>query len=121
MLVDFSDVCDYSVREIGQVYMRLVMALHFESVVDVPVVDPSLFMERFASRLELGEQTSTVAQTAIRLVQQMKRDWLNDGRRPTGLCGAALLVACKFHGVEKSPDEVARVVKMAESTLQARL
>ncbi len=32
------------------------------------------------------------------LDQVMRRDWICTGRRPTGLCGAALLVAARYHG-----------------------
>jgi transcription factor IIIB 90 kDa subunit len=46
--------------------MKLVNLLHYDSVVNTPVVDPSLFMERFAARLNLGNQTSMVAATAVR-------------------------------------------------------
>ena len=91
---------------------------------NVPVIDPSLFMERFSAQLDLGEDAHKqplVASTACRIVQQMKRDWLNEGRRPTGLCGAALLIALRCHNIFKSPEEVARVVRMAESTLRQRL
>jgi len=38
--------------------------------------------------LEFGEKTHEVAMTALRLVQRMKRDWMAQGRRPSGLCGA---------------------------------
>ena len=91
---------------------------------NVPMIDPSLFMERFSAQLDLGEESHKqplIASTAVRIVQQMKRDWLQEGRRPTGLCGAALLVALRCHGVTKTPEEVAGVVRMAESTLRIRL
>lgn len=38
---------------------------------------------------------------ALRLVQRMKRDWIDVGRRPTGLCGAALLLAARFHNFNR--------------------
>lgn len=28
----------------------------------------------------------------------MKRDWMQTGRRPSGICGAALFVAVHLHG-----------------------
>jgi hypothetical protein len=43
-----------------------------------------------------------VTQTAMRLVQSMKRDWMLTGRRPSGICGAALYLAAHIHGVDKS-------------------
>eukprot|EP00392_Amoebophrya_sp_AT5.2_P013054 g13165.t1 len=103
LLIDFADACEFSVRDIGQTYIKLVGALQFDELVDVPVVDPSLFMERFAHKLDLGDKTGIVANTAVRL------------------CGAALLVSARWHGFERDPDDVARVVMMAESTLRKRL
>ncbi|CAD7930626.1 unnamed protein product [Amoebophrya sp. A25] len=121
LLIDFADACEFSVRDIGQTYIKLVSVLSLDDLVNVPMIDPSLFMERFAFRMDLGNKTGTVANTAVRLVQQMKRDWLQEGRRPTGLCGAALLVAARWHGFERSPEQVANIVMMAESTLRRRL
>ena len=121
MLLDFSDVLQASVRELGQVYMKLVRLLNLEKVLDIPVIDPSLFMERFASKLALGSMQSEVCHTAVRLIQVMSRDWICTGRRPTGLCGAALLIACRAHGVDKEADEIANLVRIGEVTIKRRL
>uniref|UniRef100_A0A8C8R7P1 Transcription factor TFIIB cyclin-like domain-containing protein n=1 Tax=Pelusios castaneus TaxID=367368 RepID=A0A8C8R7P1_9SAUR len=59
--------------------------------------------------------------TALRLLQRMKRDWMHTGRRPSGLCGAALLVAARMHDFRRTVKEVIRVVKVCESTLRKRL
>ena len=45
--------------------MKLLRVLH----VQVPQVDPSLFLDRFAAQLNFGDKTRQVAQTAVRLVQ----------------------------------------------------
>uniref|UniRef100_A0A493TJ92 Transcription factor TFIIB cyclin-like domain-containing protein n=1 Tax=Anas platyrhynchos platyrhynchos TaxID=8840 RepID=A0A493TJ92_ANAPP len=58
--------------------------------------------------------------TALRLLQRMKRDWMHTGRRPSGLCGAALLVAARMHDFRRTVKEVIRVVKVCESTLRKR-
>ncbi|XP_010792715.1 transcription factor IIIB 90 kDa subunit-like [Notothenia coriiceps] len=59
--------------------------------------------------------------TAMRLVQRMKRDWMHTGRRPSGLCGAALLVAARMHDFRRTIKEIVGVVKVCESTLRKRL
>ena len=51
-------------------------------------LDPCLFIQRFAHKLEFGDKTHDVSMTALRLVARMKRDWIHHGRRPAGLCGA---------------------------------
>jgi transcription factor IIIB subunit 2 len=122
LLLDFADVLHTSVRELGQIYMKLVRLLNLDKVLDIPVVDPSLFMERFSQRLELGQKGSQlVSHTAARLIQAMSRHWICTGRRPTGLCGAALLISCKYHGFERSPSLLAEIVRIGEVTIRKRL
>ncbi|KAG5673954.1 hypothetical protein PVAND_003950 [Polypedilum vanderplanki] len=76
---------------------------------------------RFANRLEFGDKTHEVSMTAQRLVQRMKKDSIHSGRRPSGLCGAALLLAARMHDFNRKPNDIVRVVKIHESTLRKRL
>lgn len=39
-----------------------------------------------------------MALTALRIVGRMKRDWIVAGRRPAGICAAALLISARAHG-----------------------
>ncbi len=39
-----------------------------------------------------------MADTAMQLVASMNRDWMQTGRRPSGICGAALYIAAYIHG-----------------------
>ena len=84
-------------------------------------MDPCLYVMRFAHRLELGDKTHEVSMTALRLVSRMKKDWIHFGRRPSGLCGAALLIGARMHGYNRSVYDVIKVVKVHESTLRKRL
>uniref|UniRef100_A0A4W4EVN7 Transcription factor IIIB 90 kDa subunit n=1 Tax=Electrophorus electricus TaxID=8005 RepID=A0A4W4EVN7_ELEEL len=92
-----------------------------ELCINAPAVDPCLYIPRFAHMLEFGEKTHEVSMTALRLLQRMKRDWMHTGRRPSGLCGAALLVAARMHEFRRTVKEVIRVVKVCEATLRKRL
>ncbi|XP_068157875.1 transcription factor IIIB 90 kDa subunit isoform X2 [Drosophila tropicalis] len=76
---------------------------------------------RFANRLQLGAKTHEVSMTALRIVQRMKKDCMHSGRRPTGLCGAALLIAARMHDFSRTLVDVIGVVKIHESTLRKRL
>ncbi|KAH9630816.1 hypothetical protein HF086_001044 [Spodoptera exigua] len=51
----------------------------------------------------------------------MKRDSIHSGRRPSGICGAALLIAARLHEFNRTPADVVRIVKVHESTLRKRL
>lgn len=61
-----------------------------------------------------------VSMSALRLVARMKRDWMAVGRRPSGICGAALLVAAKLHGFNRTHREIIRVVRICNMTLKER-
>jgi len=131
LLIDFSDVLQTPVKTIGRVYMRLIRrlvggdprqsAITEATDIKVPLVDPSIFIERFARKLSLGGMQRQVQNTAMRLIQYMHRDWICVGRRPNGLCGAALLIAAFYHGFRCSAKEIADVVRMSEATLMCRL
>jgi len=131
LLIDFSDVLQTPVRNLGQVYMSLVRRLVFadpknpnpagSGIVEVPVLDPSIFIDRFSRGLDLGGLQRKVQTTAMRLIQFMHRDWICIGRRPNGLCGAALLIATYFHGFQCSAKRIADVVRMSQHTLRLRL
>jgi len=117
MLIDFSDILQICVYELGRTYLRLSQAL----CINIPAMDPCLYVMRFAHRLEFGEKTHDVSMTALRLVSRMKKDWIHFGRRPSGLCGAALLIAARLHDYSRSITDVIKVVKVHESTLRKRL
>ncbi|NXY72777.1 TF3B factor, partial [Glareola pratincola] len=95
--------------------------LGLEIIVLLSLADPCLYIPRFAHMLEFGDKNHEVSMTALRLLQRMKRDWMHTGRRPSGLCGAALLVAARMHDFRRTVKEVIRVVKVCESTLRKRL
>lgn len=76
---------------------------------------------RFANRLEFKEKTHEVSMTAQRLVQRMKKDSIHSGRRPTGLCGAALLIAARMHEFNRTINDILEIVRIHESTLKKRL
>ncbi|XP_011496211.1 PREDICTED: transcription factor IIIB 90 kDa subunit [Ceratosolen solmsi marchali] len=117
MLIDISDVLQICVHELGRTYLRFTQAL----CINIPSMDPCLYIMRFANKLEFGEKTHEVSMTALRVVQRMKRDSIHSGRRPSGLCGAALLMAARLHEFNRSPNDIIKIVKVHESTLRKRL
>ncbi|EMD35190.1 hypothetical protein CERSUDRAFT_116658 [Gelatoporia subvermispora B] len=117
MLIDFSDLLQVNVFELGHTYLQLVQTLNLR----LPLVDPSHYISRFAALLEFGEETHQVALDATRLVARFDRDWLARGRRPAGICGACLLLAARMNNFRRSVEEVVQVVKIADTTLRKRL
>ncbi|KAG8457327.1 hypothetical protein KFE25_014056 [Diacronema lutheri] len=117
MLIDFSDVLQTNVFALGSTFLKFTRLLNLQ----LPLIDPSLYIHRFASRLELGDKMHTVSILALRLVQRMKRDWIQTGRRPSGICGAALLVASRVHGFRRTQRELVHIVRICDVTLRKRL
>ncbi|XP_037429643.1 transcription factor IIIB 60 kDa subunit-like isoform X2 [Triticum dicoccoides] len=98
LLIDFSDYLHISVYVLGAIFLQLCQVLLLgEHPIVQKLVDPSLFIHRFTERL-LGKRDNAVSDTALRIVASMKRDWMQTGRKPSGLCGAALYIAALSHG-----------------------
>ncbi|XP_047324774.1 transcription factor IIIB 60 kDa subunit-like [Impatiens glandulifera] len=121
LLIDFSDELRTNVYVLGAVFLQLCKLLSLEEhpIVQKPL-DPSLFIHRYCERL-LGGRNFEVSRTALRIVASMKRDWIQTGRKPSGLCGAALYISALSYGLKCSKSEVVRVVHICESTLTKRL
>ncbi|XP_077366427.1 transcription factor IIIB 90 kDa subunit isoform X3 [Festucalex cinctus] len=117
MLLDLSDLLQVNVYILGKTFLLLSREL----CINAPAIDPCLLIPRFAHMLEFGLKTHDVSMTALRLVQRMKRDWMHTGRRPSGLCGAALLVAARMHKFRRTVKDVIGVVKVCQATLRKRL
>ena len=108
-----------NVFELGATYTKLVRSLHLEG--KLPLVDPAHYIGRFAALLEFGAETQKVAQDAMRLVARFDKDWLRVGRRPSGICGACLLLAARMNNFRRSVEEIVQVVKIADTTIKKRL
>lgn len=87
----------------------------------VPPINPEDLILRFAERLEFGPETMRVANDAVRIVQRMNRDWMTPGRRPAGVCGAALILAARMNNFRRSVREIVYVVRVQEQTIFNRL
>lgn len=117
MLLDFSDVLETNLYMLGHTFLKFARLL----CIQLPVIDPSLYIHRFANKLEFGERTHDVAMSALRVIARMQRNWLSEGRRPSGLCGAALMIAAKMHNFYRTQADVARVVRIGNVALKERL
>ncbi len=114
-LYDFHQV---NVFELGSTYLKLVRKLN---IPDIPLIDPSIYISRFAALLEFGDDTQRVAHDAARLASRFERDWMQTGRRPSGICGACLILAARMNNFRRSIAEIVQVVKIADVTLKKRL
>ena len=62
-----------------------------------------------------------VAGDAVKIMARFDRDWMVTGRRPSGLCGAALILAARMNNYRRTIREVVYLVKVSDMTIQKRL
>lgn len=143
ILLDISDVSEANVYDIGRYYFQIIRILHF----NIQTVDPCEYTIRFVDMLNLGKVVSlnkqilllfcyfvgdrtlpqvkrtaiAIRDTANRLVQRMKRDWIHFGRRPSGVCAAAVLVSARINNVRCSIKDIISIAKVCESTIRKRI
>ena len=109
-----------NVFELGHVFKALSDIYSFSSH-EIKTVIPEDLMYRFASKLDFGDLTNKVAEDAVRLCRRMGRDWMVMGRRPSGICGACLLMAARMWHFRRTVREIVYVVKVTTATVQERL
>jgi transcription factor IIIB subunit 2 len=117
MLMDFSEALEEDVFIIGHCYLKLTEKLNLP----LPICEPFFYLRRFCAQLEFEEKYNTVVNTALHLVSAMKRDWMQTGRRPAGICAAAILISARIHGFKRTQEEVVRVARICGATLAKRL
>jgi transcription factor IIIB subunit 2 len=107
---------------LGHIYKALIDELRINgNGFTVHPINPEDLILRFANRLEFGADTMRVANDAVRIVQRFDRDWMTPGRRPAGVCGAALILAARMNNFRRTTREMVYVAKVSEVTLQKRL
>lgn len=122
MLIDFADVLNLDVFGLGNIYKGLIKVIRLnDHNYFVPPINPEDLVLRFTGRLEFGDQHMRVAKDAVRIIQRMTRDWMTHGRRPAGICGAAIILAARMNNFRRTVREVVYVVKVQEQTLFKRL
>mmetsp|Transcript_22771 Transcript_22771/g.56254 ORF Transcript_22771/g.56254 Transcript_22771/m.56254 type:complete len:682 (+) Transcript_22771:134-2179(+) len=117
MLIDFSDALQVNVYTLGTCFLKFRRLLGLK----IPILDPALYVYRFAAHLDLDDKANAVALTALRLVGRMKRDWIVVGRRPAGICAAALLIAARAHGFSRHYQDVTHILKVCGLTVNTRV
>lgn len=119
MLMDFAEAINVNVFYIGATYLQLIRN---QKIRELPIVDPTVYIQRFAAKLQFGNDMGRkVVNDARLLVQRMSKDWLQQGRRPAGIAAACILLAARMNNFRRSKSEIVQVAKIAEETLQRRL
>ncbi|KAG5958820.1 hypothetical protein E4U58_005241 [Claviceps cyperi] len=120
MLIDLADLVQLNVFKLGRIFKKLNEVVPIGNDGLIPVYPEDLIW-RFATKMEFHQDTAKVAEDAVRLVKRMSRDWMVMGRRPSGICGACLLMAARMHNFRRTVREVVYIVKVTNHTIQSRL
>lgn len=120
MLIDLADIIKTDVFLLGRSYKELLSQLPDVKEGTKPVIIEDLIF-RFASKLEFLHDTNKVALSAIRIAQRMRHDNITHGRRPAGICGAAIIMAARAHNYRRTVREVVYIAKVTMATLQERM
>lgn len=115
LLIDFSNALNIDVFKIGKSFSKIVEILNLS----IPNIDPTLYIQRYVYKLNI--KNPKVTSLALRIISRMNRDWITTGRRPNNICGVSILIASRVYDEERTINEIARVVHVAEITLKKRL
>ena len=119
MLIDISEMIKVNVFKLGRIYTDLCETISYRP--EGNIMNAELLIARFARDLEFGEDQHRIAKEAVLILSRMKRDWLVYGRRPAGLCGAALILAARMNNYRRTVREVVYTAKIGDQTIQKRL
>ena len=117
LLIDFSDALQINVYSLGKAF------LHFTKIINInlEVIDPSLYIHRYADKLDFGDKMNSVVTSSLRVITRLKKDWIVMGRRPDGVCAAALLIAARAHEFSVTQDTMAQLFRISLDTIRKRL
>jgi hypothetical protein len=117
-LLDVADCINESSSVLGRTYSRIVQELK----ITLPDTDPSLFLERAISQLEIPtELTKEITQRSLRLISVAKDDsWITTGRRPASIAAAAIMLAMIASAVEPNLESIAKLLNVAQATIKTR-
>jgi transcription initiation factor TFIIB len=99
--------------ELTRTYRYIVRQLNLE----VKPADPESYVPRFASDLDLSEETE---RTARRLIDAAREEGVLSGKSPVGLAAAAIYAAALLSNERVTQSEVSEVADISEVTIRNR-
>lgn len=98
-------------REIGRAFRYLTAELDLQ----YRPVEPSTYVPRFCSELDLDEAVQT---TALCVLDRATDAGLHTGKSPSGFAAGAVYLAAMEHGQERTQAEAASVTEVTEVTVR---
>jgi transcription factor IIIB subunit 2 len=127
LLIDLAERISVNVFELGAAYKKFLERIGLtqkyagKDTTFQRMVEPEPLIQRFAKRLEFGNDCKKVATDACSILARMRRDWMVEGRQPMGLVGACLIIAARMNNYRRTLREVVYVVRAGEMTILKRL
>ena len=98
-------------------FKRAYRYINRELELEIQPPDPNEYLPRFASELDVDEETKLRAR---RLLETGKRANLHSGKSPVGLAAAAIYAAAQFTPDALTQSEVAKATDISEVTIRNR-
>lgn len=118
LMIDFADEMKINVFSLSKMYLKLTRDMNLS----VRLTDPSMYVPRFLRALNFDKSSEKcILDYVLRLLARMRKDWLGQGRRPSGLIAASFWIASKCFGIRKSIKEISSVLKVSEETIRKRV
>ncbi|CAD8099670.1 unnamed protein product [Paramecium sonneborni] len=131
LLIEISELIKKdSATKVAKCYLKLLKFVRVDAKVpqivqlakSLQYLDPSIYIPKFVRLLEISrDKHKNIVDTAMKLIKRMMLDWMAYGRRPSSLCGAALLISARFHGENVSTSQVCKTVQVCDETIRKRL
>ncbi|RQG96824.1 transcription initiation factor IIB, partial [Natrarchaeobius oligotrophus] len=112
-LDEISAVSRVEKDEIARTYRYVIRELGLE----VQPADPESYVPRFASDLDLSDETE---RRARRLLKTAKETGIHSGKSPVGLAAAAVYAAALLTNEKVTQNEVSEVASISEVTIRNR-
>ncbi|MDJ0269909.1 MAG: transcription initiation factor IIB [Aigarchaeota archaeon] len=100
-------------KTIAQGYRLLLKHLGLK----VPVADPSMYLNKIASKVGLDQRT---VQEALRILNEAAKKGATVGKDPVGIAAAALYMACQETTQNLTQKDIARAAGVTEVTVRNR-
>ncbi|KAI9402289.1 hypothetical protein POPTR_001G246100v4 [Populus trichocarpa] len=121
LLIDFSNYLQINIYVLGAVFLQLCKVLNLtEHAICQKLLDPSIFIHKYTASLS-GGKNREISDDALTIIASMNHHWMQTGRRPSALWGAALYISAISHGLNCSKSDILRLVHVCGKTLSKRL
>lgn len=112
-LEEIAEVSRVDKKEIARSYRFVTRELD----IHIPPTNPSHYVSRFGSDLNISGETQT---KAMELIKKAREEKLTSGKGPTGIAAAAIYIASMMTGERRTQKEVAEAAHVTEVTVRNR-